>query len=185
MNTFFTGDHHFGHKNICKYAKRPFNSIEEMNETLIRNHNEVVGHDDVVWFMGDFAYTSGGKLKSIIRRLNGKKSLVLGNHDHTIKKKRNTFIGEGLFDGIYDYKEIYVNGQSIILFHYGMRVWNKSHHGSWQLYGHSHGSLPSFGKSVDVGVDSKEISDEYRPYSFDEIKRFMDKQKQEVVDHHK
>jgi calcineurin-like phosphoesterase family protein len=65
-----------------------------------------------------------------------------------------------------------------------LRVWNKSHHNSWHLYGHSHGSLPPHGKSVDVGVDCKEITSEYRPLSFKEIKKYMDKRVGEKVDHH-
>ena len=185
MTTYFTSDHHYGHKNICRFADRPFNSVEEMNEALIRNHNDTVGPTDTVWFLGDFAFVHAEEAKRILRRLNGHKFLVLGNHDKQIAKKQREFIGEGLFEGIYNYREIYVDKQPIILCHYGMRVWNKSHHGSWMLYGHSHGSLPPHGKSVDVGVDDKNITDEYRPYSFEEIRQFMRKQEQEVVDHHR
>ncbi len=83
-----------------------------------------------------------------------------------------------------NYKELKVEGKFIVLFHYGQRVWNKSHHDSIHLYGHSHGSLPPHGKSVDVGVDCKEITHEYRPVSLDEVVRYMDKRQGEVVDHH-
>lgn len=184
MNTFFTSDQHYGHRNICKYAGRPFTSVEEMNETLIRNHNAIVQPDDDVWFLGDFAFMQLSHVKTILRRLNGTKRIVLGNHDKVIVNNKRELLSEGLFDGIYDYREITVEKQKIVLFHYGARVWNRSHHGSWLLYGHSHGSLPPHGKSVDVGVDDKNITTEYRPYSFNEIKRFMDKREGEKVDHH-
>ncbi|MCB0745233.1 MAG: hypothetical protein KDC67_15095, partial [Ignavibacteriae bacterium] len=84
-------------------------------------------------------------------------------------------------------KEISVNGQFICLYHYGCRVWNKSHHGSWHLYGHSHGSLPPMGKSVDVGVDAPYITGqaEYRPFSFEEIEKKKKNRGSHEVDHHK
>ena len=184
MNTFFTSDQHYGHKNIIKYANRPFSSVEEMNEALIRNHNNIVQPDDDVWFLGDFAFMQLSQVKTVLRRLNGTKRIVLGNHDKVIVNNRRDLLNEGLLDGIYDYKEITVDKQRIMLFHYGARVWNGSHRGSWLLYGHSHGSLPPHGKSVDVGVDDTNITTEYRPYSFKEIKRFMDKREGEKVDHH-
>lgn len=78
---FFTSDSHFGHKNILKFEPyhRPFKTIEEMNETLIDNHNKVVGRNDVVWHLGDFCF--GKDNVHIAGRLNGHKKLVLGNHD--------------------------------------------------------------------------------------------------------
>ena len=130
MSTFFTSDQHYGHKNICRFANRPFTSLEEMNEALIQNHNAVVNYDDSVWFLGDFAFLSTNQAKTILRRLNGNKSLVLGNHDKNIRNHRNEFIGQGLFNNIYDYREITIEKQHIVLFHYGMRVWNRRHHGT-------------------------------------------------------
>lgn len=82
INTFFTSDHHFGHKNILEYEKeaRPFASAEEMNERLIDNWNSVVGNSDIVFHLGDFCF--GKSNLDIAKRLNGKKRLVLGNHDN-------------------------------------------------------------------------------------------------------
>ena len=68
-----------------------------------------------------------------------------------------------------------------------MRVWNKSHHGAYHLYGHSHDSMEDkeWGKSMDVGVDSAfRILGEYRPFSFDEIKGILDKRELYTIDHH-
>ncbi len=176
MNTFFTSDQHYGHKNICRFAGRPFNSVEEMDEALIKAHNETVSKTDIVWFVGDFAFSDADRIRTILRRLNGQKNLILGNHDNQIAKTPKAFIGDGLFNSIANYKQIKIGGQAIILMHYAMRIWDKSHYGSWHLYGHSHGTLPPYGKSLDVGVDDKNITVEYRPYSFDEIQQFMSKQ---------
>ena len=63
MNYWFTSDPHYGHGNIIKYCKRPFKSVEEMNKTLIKNHNERVKPEDMVFMAGDFCFRNspGGK----------------------------------------------------------------------------------------------------------------------------
>jgi calcineurin-like phosphoesterase family protein len=157
-----------------------------MNRTLILNNNAIVGPDDDVYHLGDFAFAPIEKIESILYQLRGKHHLVRGNHDKTILHNTKRLLDRGLFVSIDKDEEIYVNGQFIVLHHYAKRVWNKSHHDAWDLFGHSHGKLPPYGKSVDVGVDSAWITGqaEYRPFSFTEIKRFMDKQVVETPDHH-
>ena len=75
------GDTHFCHRNIIKYCGRPFDSIEKMNEALISNWNKVVKRDDRVFMLGDFALCSKDKIIEIGQKLNGRKILILGNHD--------------------------------------------------------------------------------------------------------
>lgn len=81
INTWFISDTHFAHRNILEYEKdsRPFNSIEEMNEALICNWNKTVNATDIVYHVGDFAF--GRKNIEFAKFLNGKKRLILGNHD--------------------------------------------------------------------------------------------------------
>lgn len=81
INTWFTSDTHFGHKNILEYEKeaRPFATIEEMHEVMIERWNNVVADKDIVYHLGDFAF--GRRNINIAGRLNGKKKLVMGNHD--------------------------------------------------------------------------------------------------------
>jgi len=173
MNTFFISDLHFFHKNIIKYSNRPFSSVEEMNESLIKEWNYIVKPNDVIYNLGDFCFSDIEKLKSILSRLNGNHHFISGNHDKNIVNNSTYLINNSYIKTINTYKEIKIYNQHIVLFHYGCRVWNKSHYGSWLLYGHSHGSLEPFGKSVDVGVDSTYIHNEYRPTAFEEIKDFM------------
>jgi calcineurin-like phosphoesterase family protein len=78
---FLIGDLHFNHRNIIKYCSRPFNSVEDMNEQLIKNWNSVVGKNDIVYVVGDFALCGKQKIIEIGQRLNGRKRLILGNHD--------------------------------------------------------------------------------------------------------
>jgi calcineurin-like phosphoesterase family protein len=81
IETFFTADTHFGHKNVIPYCKRPYENVEEMNEDLIKRWNEVVKPHDVVWHLGDFAFQNKEKTQETIARLNGHKVLLKGNHD--------------------------------------------------------------------------------------------------------
>lgn len=186
MTVHFCSDAHFFHSNIIRYSNRPFASVEDMNRQMIERWNKQVKHDDTVYHLGDFAFAKIEKIESILSQLNGKKHFINGNHDKEVKNNRHRLIEGGFVKSIKDYDEIYVDNQFIVLFHYGCRVWNKSHRNSWLLFGHSHNSLPPFGKSVDVGVDSTWVTGkaEYRPFSFYEIKEFMNKQPVMVVDHH-
>ena len=90
-DVWFTSDTHFYHENILRYCNRPFRGIAEMNETLVRNWNEVVPPDGVVFHLGDFAFGSPSQWNDILSRLNGQIYLILGNHD--MKQIRQGFMG--------------------------------------------------------------------------------------------
>ena len=78
---WFIGDTHWGHANILKYEAdyRPFKHIHEHDEALIENWNSVVKDEDTIFHLGDFCF--GRKNIHIAKRLNGKKRLIMGNHD--------------------------------------------------------------------------------------------------------
>ncbi len=172
----FTSDLHFYHANIIKYSNRPFSSVEDMNESLVENWNKQVRPQDAVYSLGDFGFSGIDNLIEILKRLNGTHHMVLGNHDKQISANRVRLLSEGLVKEIRDAKEITFAKQKISMHHYAGRTWNGSHYGSWMLFGHTHGTMPPLGKSVDVGADSPFITGkaEYRPFSFDELKQFMD-----------
>ena len=175
MTTWFTSDLHFGHANIIKYSNRPFASVDEMDRVLIANWNAKVGQYDVVRFLGDFCFSDLEKGQRYFDQLNGVKHLIVGNHDKTAVQIKG-------WKSINHFEEIKVEGQSITLCHYAMRVWNKSHHGAWHLYGHSHGSLPDDpnSRSFDVGVDCHD----YQPINLDDISRIMKRKTWKAIDHH-
>jgi calcineurin-like phosphoesterase family protein len=156
MSIFFTSDTHFNHTKILSICRPMFSSIEEMNEKIISNWNEVIGRGDTVYHLGDFGWKDS---EPIIRKLHGQKILILGSHDSEVKRLKK------YFSQITPMKEINPYGQAIILSHCSMRVWEKSHYGSWHLFGHSHGTLAPFGKSFDVGVDAHD----FMPWSWDEV----------------
>lgn len=78
---WFIGDTHLNHRNIIKYCARPFDNIEQMNEKLISNWNKVVKRDDRVFMLGDFALCGKDKIVEFGQQLNGRKILIMGNHD--------------------------------------------------------------------------------------------------------
>ena len=78
---YFISDLHLGHENIIKLTKRPFATIEEMNEVLINNWNKVVKEEDDVYIIGDLFYKSKDNIEDILSKLKGNKYLILGNHD--------------------------------------------------------------------------------------------------------
>ena len=154
--TWYTSDLHLSHSNILRFCNRPFDNVEEMNETLIANYNECVNPGDDVYILGDFAFHNGLRH---FRRLNGNKHLILGNHD-----KRNRIRGI-LFAWVKDVYLQRVGDTKIWLSHYSHRRWPSSHHGSIHLYGHGHHNSPFYGRSLDVGVDGWD----YRPVNLDTI----------------
>lgn len=178
-NCYFTSDTHFGHANIIKYCNRPFSNVREMDEILIKNWNEKVPYDAIVYHLGDFAfgrtYEDVEKYRS---RLNGKIHLIKGNHDNGKLLMRNAFESVNWNS----MQEIFIGNKSITLNHYAMKVWNKSHRGAWHLYGHSHGTLPDDPNSLsfDVGVDCHN----YYPLSFLEVENIMNNKNFKAIDHH-
>ena len=86
---YIISDTHFNHENIIHYASRPFSGVIAMNDVLIKNWNSVVTPSDTVYHLGDFGFGSPSALEAILKRLNGVKILVKGNHDrHTLATYR-------------------------------------------------------------------------------------------------
>ncbi len=171
---FFTADTHFNHANVIKYCNRPFASVQEMNEELVKRWNDTVSLTDEIYHLGDFALGSYNTTKDILDSLKGRIYLVKGNHDKQIYAER--------FEWVKDYYELKYQKQLIVLCHYAMRTWRNSHHGSWNLHGHSHGTLeilPNL-RQHDVGID---VND-YRPISFDQVQEIMKTKEWEPIDHH-
>lgn len=189
-NIWFTSDTHYHHKNIVRGCTnwegslqrcRDFDTLEQHNQTLVDNINNVVKENDILYHCGDWSFGGFDNIWNFRKQLNCKNiHLIFGNHDHHIENNRGGC--QGYFTSVQYYKEIFVDKNKIILFHYAMRVWNQSHHNSWLLYGHSHGTIDNnYGKSMDVGVDTHP---EFRPYHYDEIKQIMNNRESVLIDHH-
>lgn len=212
---WFTADTHFGHRRIPFYARRLFcldererlhidnlplgsssrwtpsqASVSRMDEHLIGRINEFVGKDDILWHLGDFCWGRGPNPAETARKYRERiqcknVNLVLGNHDPDEIAP--------IFRECHRYNEIKLGSRQIILSHYAQCFWNRSHYGSWMLYGHAHGTAEAWldenmpGRfSMDVGVDNVgRLLGDYRPISYDEVAALFSSRKGFQVDGHK
>ena len=147
-------------------------AVESMDRNLINNWNTVINKNDTVYFLGDLSFYSVEKTIEIVKKLNGKKHWIIGNHDKKLIK--NTEL-TSLFEWVKDIETIYIQDNTvpkgrtkIILCHYPMLTWDGSHNGSWHLHGHSHNTLIHPSKyAIDVGVDANY----YFPVSYEQVKK--------------
>ena len=170
---FFTSDPHFGHENILKYCHRPFSSIEEHDEELIRLWNETVPEDGIVFILGDIGFCSETYLKTILNRLNGKIYWIIGNHDW----RRITPGIMNRFECITQQMVITVDNKLVYLNHFPFLCYPDSdRHPVYQFFGHVHSGPLSTSSDIsrlvhlnkrqyDVGVDNNE----FKPISFQDI----------------
>jgi len=158
---FFIADEHYWHGKIIIYSNRPFQNVVEMNEAIINNSNKIVGPNDVTIHAGDFTLLKPrdhDKIQEIIDRLNGRHVFLKGSHDYWIPRKRSMQIWE---------KQI--NGEYVVVCHYAMHTWARSHYNSWHLYGHSHKDLELSGKRHCISVENTN----YQPISFERVSEIM------------
>lgn len=132
--TFYIADLHFGHQNIIRYDNRPFATAKEMDETLIRNWNNVVSDEDVVYILGDISWHNEVETINVFHKLKGYKILVKGNHDKISRSLAKCF------GGIVDYAEFNDGKERVIMSHYPMPFWNGQFIDTVHLYGHVHNS---------------------------------------------
>ena len=187
MSVWFTSDQHFGHANIIKYANRPFKNVDEMDQAMMDNYRKVVRPEDDVYMLGDCSfYKDQGRAVALFASLPGRKYLVLGNHDKHLKRNKEFL---SLFADVDKLMEVELEDpdaesgyRTVVLCHYAMRTWNKSHFGSFHLFGHSHGSLPDdpHSLSLDVGVDCWGFS----PVHFNQVRHRMKSKVFKPVDKH-
>lgn len=136
---FYIADCHFSHDKVRVLDKRPFPSVEEMDEHMIQCWNEVVRKKkDEVIILGDFCMGKGEQVNELLSRLNGKKYLVTGNHDGIFLRDKK--LDEGLFEWVKPYAELHDNNRKVVLSHYPIICYNGQYHGNttYMLYGHVH-----------------------------------------------
>lgn len=160
-----------------------------MDKTIIDNINDMVEEHDILWHLGDFAFA---KEHEYIRKCEQYRyrircqnvNMIWGNHDepHLISH---------LFYEKHRLHDIYL-GRRIFLCHTAFCVWEDSHRGSWNLYGHSHTSAEEWmdthmpgRRSIDVGVDNAyRLFGSYRPFSMDDLESLLGNRAGFSTDHH-
>ena len=138
MANYYIGDPHFKHKNVIKHdfnnGCRYFESIEEHDKLIIENWNRVVGPNDNVYILGDLSWGNAKETEELLKKLNGKKILIKGNHDSYTKDPAC----RKQFEAIYDYKTIQDGNRMVVLFHYPILFYQNQHRNSVLLYAHVH-----------------------------------------------
>ena len=168
MNLYIS-DIHFGHKNVIMFDKRPFADVEEMDKTIIKLWNHRVNPEDDVYIVGDFCYKSANSPEWYMKQLAGHKHLIKGNHDGVILESPEAM---KYFESIDKLTHVSDGDKQIVLCHYPMAEWYKSHHGSWHIYGHIHGNKTDtfeFMKTREHAVNAAACINRYTPASMDEL----------------
>ena len=128
---YYIADTHFGDERVMRLAQRPFISVSQMNEFLCAKWNEKVGGDDSVYIVGDFAFDDAAAQK-IFPLLNGRKHLILGNHDKLSSESLN------MFESVNQIVTVFDEGRSVCLCHYPLLSYENSVYGGYHIFGHIH-----------------------------------------------
>lgn len=166
---YTTADIHAFHRSIRKFCPTTRSGDDEYHMTRLiqENWNKTVGPNDEVIIIGDVSFGRFRETQEFLDGLNGRLTLVLGNHDNPTKMK-----ALDRFEEITHYKETSHMGERIVFFHYPIFEWNQIHRGAIHLYGHVHGrklSMPE-GRCRDVGMDT---GNNMTPYLLDDIVKEM------------
>lgn len=140
---YYISDCHFYHRSLLTAMdQRPFATVDEMNQAMIKAWNEKVRPNDEVVILGDFSWGTAEETMELLKKLQGKKYLIRGNHDLYLKDKN---FDSSLFGWIKDYAELRDNKRKVILSHYPIVCYNGQYRlneqgqpKTWMLYGHVH-----------------------------------------------
>lgn len=221
---FFTSDTHFHHKNICEglsdwdkkkkeFQFRPFNTLEELDKTLVENINSIVGENDILIHLGDWSFGGIEQVYEFRRQIKCKNiHLTLGNHDHHIENNKNIpqtpllkMQDKLMFSSVNKLENLTISipnnkkdkdGNQLknikyrfVICHFPLASWDKMGEGIMHLHGHIHTPTEARlgpGRMMDVGIDGHP---EFRPYELNEILNFLKNQPikgllQHKFDHH-
>lgn len=176
---YFTADLHFSHisnlyfqpwrRSACGLTLEDVqasktDAIEQHDKWLIDKWNSTIRREDEVYIIGDFCLGNRARTEEILKQLKGRKHMILGNHDKSLKGL------ERYFESVSQIKEVkFTNNQfnfidpeetfCVELCHYPLLTWNRRPHGTCMVHGHCHNSITKFNNEskelrVDVGLDS-------------------------------
>jgi calcineurin-like phosphoesterase family protein len=202
-------DFHMGHRptwSPAPYESRGFKTIDEHDSWIRDQWFKLVDADTIVFNLGDIVFSDPkGEMMRQITSWPGKQLLLNGNHLSGMKQiyqetmaqynlspiqsvyptsyNNTTFVGESL--------AAWIDGNYVHMTHYAPYIWPEMGHGGWSLCGHSHSSCPELnvdnaklGKILDVGLDNAIKFNGTPFFTWDEIKRILNKKEKVVKDHH-
>ncbi len=184
MSIYYIADPHFGHERIIQLCDRPFASVDEMDEAMIRNWNDRVADDDTVCIVGDFWHNGKTQPNEILKRLSGKKYLIRGNHDRWMDGETAKLLaGQSNLMHIFDPS---CGGHPVTVCHYPMLDWPGRD--SYMVFGHIHNQenlpfsayLNTEPRLLNAGVELNG----YRPVTLAELIENNRQYKEQPVDMH-
>ena len=163
---FYTSDLHFGHANVIKMCHRDYQTVEEMDEDLIKRWNAKIGNGDTVYILGDLIFKAEARPEFYLDRLRGKKHLIIGNHDKTWMNKVEL---SKYFQSVERLAVINTGKAKATLCHFPMM----DHEGRYLIHGHIHantdqpywGLIKNSDRLLNAGVDVNA----YVPVTFEEM----------------
>ena len=188
---WFTSDTHYNHANICSATTkwidpvtcREFKTLEHMNATLVGNINEFVGHDDILFHLGDWSFGGFEQIEIFRKQIVCQNvHIITGNHDHHIENNKEGC--QSLFSSVNKYLNLnvkwnvgthFAGEQRFALMHFPIASWDNMAKGAIHLHGHVHFEQQvrvGKGKMLDVGVDGNGLY----PIEMKEVFRLLDKQ---------
>jgi calcineurin-like phosphoesterase family protein len=192
-NIWFTSDTHYSHKNICRGVSewttnrftRDYPNLDKMNDVIVNNINAVVQPDDILFHLGDWSFGGIENVSKFRERISCQNvHLILGNHDHHIKKNTNNL--QDLFASVNQMLTVQIavdrspkliadSRYELTLSHFPIASWENMNKGAIHLHGHVHlrrNQRLHDGKSMDVGVDGNDL----HPHNLRDILSIMEKQ---------
>lgn len=185
---------HYGHQNICKGTSswdwksqpdsvRDFDTLSQMNDKIVDNINDVVKHDDTLIHIGDWSFGGFEKISEFRSRIICQNIiLILGNHDHHIKKNKENIKDFFIHTAIME--EIEIAKKLFVFCHFPLEHWIDEKKGTYMIHGHLHSPSDKRlgkGRKMDVGLDGHP---EFRPYHIDEIFELL-RSRSDDDDYHK
>ena len=163
---WFSSDWHLGHRVTLTKGERPFDSLEEMDATIIKNMTTIPKKGDILYFLGDIGWKNDS-VYEIIKKLskNGIQFIwIAGNHDDKLIKQMYSFVKQcSKKNAIYSIFETKLTDENFehyhtTLCHYPMMSWNRSHYGAFQLFGHHHKTALSIEGATDFEKQGKRLN---------------------------
>jgi len=178
MKIWITADTHYGYRAVINKSRRPFKTVEEMDDVLLENLNSKVKENDILYHLGDFCKSDVEYAKQVRARIKCKRVfLVAGNHD--IPNFGLSFYH--LFSRVENLLEMPLLGRLCVMCHYPMKIWRQCDkapaRAAFHLYGHLHGTMPikDWSLMLDVGVDAHN----FQPWSEEELMDYLTPRLQE------
>lgn len=150
---YYISDTHFRDQAIFDKCKRPFKSLQDMEEAIIQNWNKKISDEDIVYVLGDLVKDDDASAIQIFKQLKGHKHLIVGNHDHQLLEDIKS---SNIFETIEFIKLIIDEDRKVCVCHYPLMDWMEFNRQGILVYGHIHNKTEKNGKAY------KQIKEFYR-----------------------